>query len=365
MKKFCFYLPQFHPIEENNQWWGKGFTEWSNVTQCTPRFKGHRQPQLPTDMGFYDLRLNEVRAAQAELARTYGIDGFIYYHYWFHGKRLLENPVDQLTGSDEPNFPFALCWANETWTRAWDGQEKEILIKQTYSSEDHISHCEHLVNLFKDKRYIRIDNKPLFMIYRPGKVENLIEFVTQLKLRAVEEGFVDVYICGVKSSFGDEFDTHQSNSVFDAVVDFQPNSDDFPRGETAYTKAAVLSKKILPDTLYQKLKTSTSGNKVISYKKLVTIKENQKYDYHKRVIPCVFPSWDNSPRRKTATIIQNDQPEIFGQWLELAKTVSSRYPEPEQFVMINAWNEWAEGCHLEPDSVMGHSFLEAVKKTFS
>ena len=363
-KVLSFYLPQFHPIPENDKWWGAGFTEWTNVTACTARFKGHRQPQLPKDLGFYDLRLDETRIAQAKLAKEYGVDGFVYYHYWFHGKRLLESPIEKLTQSDKPDFPFAICWANETWTRAWDGQEREILIKQTYSKDDHTEHTNYLANLFKNKRYIKISGKPLFIMYRPGKVEDLLDFTQKLRARAVEEGFPGVYLCGVKSSFGDELANCLDNDLFDAVIDFQPNSDDFPLGENTYSKAADVAKKILPESIYQKIKTSTSGNKIISYSKLLNNKLTQSYDYHKRVLPCVFPSWDNSPRRKTATIIQNDDPKLFSQWLEHAQDVVKRYPEPEQIIMINAWNEWAEGCHLEPDTIMGTSFLTALKDTF-
>ncbi|MDJ0634982.1 MAG: glycoside hydrolase family 99-like domain-containing protein [Xenococcaceae cyanobacterium MO_188.B29] len=166
IKAIAFYLPQYHPIPENDKWWGKGFTEWTSVAKAKPLFKDHYQPHLPADLGFYDLRLPEVRQAQADLAREYGIYGFCYYHYWFNGKRLLERPFNEVLESGKPDFPFCLCWANENWTRRWDGQDREILIEQKYSVVDDREHIKSLISAFKDPRYIKIDGKPLFLIYR-------------------------------------------------------------------------------------------------------------------------------------------------------------------------------------------------------
>ena len=172
IRPIAFYLPQFHPTPENDEWWGKGFTEWTNVTKARPLFPGHYQPQLPADMGFYDLRLPEAREAQAALAREYGIHGFCYYHYWFNGRRILERPFNEVLASGKPDFPFCLCWANENWTRVWDGGEKNVLLEQKYSHEDDLAHIESLIPAFRDERYIRIDGKPLFLVYRTGLLPN-------------------------------------------------------------------------------------------------------------------------------------------------------------------------------------------------
>ncbi len=170
VRGIAFHLPQFHPIPENDEWWGKGFTEWTNVAKATPRFPGHYQPHLPADLGFYDLRLPEARAAQAELAARYGIYGFCYYHYWFSGRRLLERPVNEIWKSGEPDFPFCLCWANENWTRQWDGQNAQVLLEQHYSAADDLAHIRSLIPLFKDRRYIRVADRPLLLVYRASRL---------------------------------------------------------------------------------------------------------------------------------------------------------------------------------------------------
>jgi hypothetical protein len=175
VRLIAFYLPQFHPIPENDDWWGKGFTEWRNVVQAKPLFPGHYQPHLPADLGFYDLRVPETRQAQADLAREYGIHGFCYYHYWFKGRRLLERPFNEVLTSGQPDFPFCLCWANESWTRAWDGQSGVILMKQEYSEEDDYQHIRWLSNVFRDKRYIRYEGKPLFLVYRVRDLPNPLQ----------------------------------------------------------------------------------------------------------------------------------------------------------------------------------------------
>ena len=197
IRPIAIYLPQFHPIPENDEWWGKGFTEWTNVTKAKPMFKGHHQPKLPGDLGFYDLRLPGIMEQQAELARAHGIFGFCFYHYWFNGKRLLNTPVDNMLSSGKPDFPFMLCWANETWSRRWLGEEKEILIKQTYSEEDDHLHAQWLCEKpFSDSRYIKVNGRPVFIIYRPSDLPDYQKTLLIIKETALKAGLKEPYIIG-------------------------------------------------------------------------------------------------------------------------------------------------------------------------
>jgi O-antigen biosynthesis protein len=198
-KALAFYLPQFHPIPENDKWWGKGFTEWHNVAKARPLFPGHYQPHLPGELGYYDLRVPEVRIAQAELAREHGVHGFVYYHYWFHGRRLLERPFEEVLASGVPDFPFALCWANEEWTRGWDSQTGHVLVRQEFSEKDDRAHIRDLLRAFKDPRYITIDGRPLMLIYRPALVPDLVRTSEIWRSEVQKAGFPDLYLCWVES----------------------------------------------------------------------------------------------------------------------------------------------------------------------
>ena len=194
IKPIAIYLPQFHPIPENDEWWGKGFTEWTNVTKAQPRFEEHYQPHLPADMGFYDLRLDEARIAQEALAKAYGIYGFCYYHYWFNGKRMLHEPLDKKLKNPEENLPFMMCWANENWTRVWNGGERDVLLKQEYSFDDDYKHILHLIPYFKDDRYIKVNDKPIFIIYRPKFFPDIGKTIEIWRAEAKKAGFPDLYI---------------------------------------------------------------------------------------------------------------------------------------------------------------------------
>ncbi len=220
-RAIAFYLPQFHPIPENDQWWGKGFTEWTNVIKARPLFKNHYQPHLPADLGFYDLRLPETRKAQADLARQHGIHGFCYYHYWFNGKRLLERPLDEVLTSGQPDFPFCICWANENWTRRWNGEDQDILIKQTYSSEDDLNHIRTLIPYFRDHRYIKVNGRPLILIYRVSSLPHPAQTAAIWRREAIRAGFPDLYLCTVVSLGTLDFDP--ASIGFDSAVDFPPN----------------------------------------------------------------------------------------------------------------------------------------------
>ena len=215
----AFYLPQFHPIPENDAWWGKGFTEWTSVTKACPLFRGHYQPHLPADLGFYDLRVAESREAQADLAREYGVTGFCYYHYWFSGKRLLHRPFDEVLTSGRPDFPFCLCWANENWTRVWDGGDSEVLVEQTYSEQDDVAHIRWLARAFADPRYIRIKDKPLFIIYRAHKLPDIRKTTAIWRDECRSLGIGEIFLCRVDTGT----DILPPNEVgLDAAVEFQP-----------------------------------------------------------------------------------------------------------------------------------------------
>src|SRR5918911_547953 len=220
VRAIAFYLPQYHPIPENDRWWGKGFTEWTNVARARPLFPGHYQPHLPADLGFYDLRLPETRMVQAELARTHGIEGFCYWHYWFNGRRLLERPFNEVLASGEPDFPFCLAWANENWTRVWNGSERDVLIGQQYNEEDDRQHIRSLLAAFRDERYIRIDGKPVFLVYRAAKIPDPLRTTEVWREEAQKAGVGDLYLCRIES-FPDER-TDPARLGFDAAVEFHP-----------------------------------------------------------------------------------------------------------------------------------------------
>ena len=360
VKILAFYLPQFHPIPENDAWWGKGFTEWTNVVSARPRFSGHNQPHLPGDLGFYDLRLLETRIAQAELAQKYGVYGFCYYHYWFNGKLLLDAPLKSVLSSSKPDIPFCICWANENWTRAWDGLDRQVLIKQEYSCQDSLRHIEHLIPIITDMRYIRVNNKPLILIYRPDIIPNLSALLSLWRKVAQHSCPSGIYLAGVMNNFSGMTEQQYLEAGFDAVIDFQPNRSDFPKPKALKSKIKNILQYYLPDRVYQKIKLSITANNIVNYQEMVLNIQNKKWPIEYTKFPCVFPSWDNSARRKSATIIQNADYNLFSQWLITSIQNVKKYNIQEQLVFINAWNEWAEGCHLEPDKVNGHGFLKAV-----
>jgi len=346
VRPIAFYLPQYYPIPENDAWWGKGFTEWTNVAKARPFFPGHYQPQLPADLGFYDLRLPEIRKAQADLAREYGVHGFCYYHYWFHGKQLLERPFDEVRASGQPDFPFCLCWANGSWNRAWDGQESQLLIHQEYSEVDDRAHGRWLANAFSDPRYIRIDGKPVFLVYQASKLPNPLDTTSIWREEAIKQGVGDLFLCKVESFQSDRLDPARSG--FDAAVEFQPDV------------AALLT---VAERAYWRLARGLRlihGALICRYSawmKRVMRQPDRPY----RRFPCVTPAWDNSPRRNTgAFILHGSTPELYERWL---RSVVERFVPTgpgEDLVFLNAWNEWAEGNHLEPCRKWGLGYLEAT-----
>ena len=308
----AFYLPQFHPIPENDVWWGKGFTEWTNVAKAKPLFPGHYQPHIPAHLGFYDLRVAETREAQARLARAYGIEGFCYWHYWFSSKRLLERPFNDVLASGRPDFPFCLAWANETWSRRWLGEEKEVLIKQTYPPDDDVRHIRWLMKAFADPRYVRVQGRPVFLIYRPGDLpepaRTLDTFRRECRREKMEEPFliaVNAHASADPRALG-----------FDDSMDFEPQLGAMPGP--------------LED-----------GTKIYDYP---TGRERMKARKNPNAeIPCIFVSWDNTARRgENGIVFINSTPAAFEAGLrEVVERVRHK-PHEERLVFVNAWNEW--GC---------------------
>lgn len=356
VKPLAIYLPQYHPIPENDEWWGKGFTEWTNVTRARPKFVGHYQPHLPKDLGFYDLRLLESMVAQADLAKQHGIYGFCYYHYWFNGKLLLERPLHQMLESGKPDMPFCLCWANENWSRRWDGSEEDILIEQHYSLEDDRDHIRYLIPFFKDDRYIKIDGKPVFLMYRSELHPQINEAAQLWREEVKKAGFRDIFLIRVENFVRD---LNPKIHGFDAGMEFAP---DFSCARKKYLKKFPVSYWLTKQL--HRLGIRRSGffdNRVYSYEEVVNnMKAKPEPAY--RQFRCIFPSWDNSPRRNTAaTIFHGSTPEKFREWVAHVRAYTgSNFNEGERFFFINAWNEWAEGCHLEPDQRFGKAYLEAL-----
>lgn len=367
-RAIAFYLPQFHPIPENDAWWGKGFTEWTNVVTGRPRFPSHYQPHLPADLGFYDLRLEETRIAQADLARQFGIEGFCYYHYWFKGTRLLHRPLDDMLASGKPDFPFCLCWANESWSRVWSGRDHDVLMRQGYDSADDAAHIVWLCEVFRDSRYLRVDGRPLFLFYMPEKLPNAQRLLTQWRREAITRIGVDPYFCAVRTGFSMRDAASLRALDFDGVVEFEPNRKHFPAAKNATGHAVSLSQFVLPARWYDALRNSSwlgkrTLNTIVDYTAYVDA-SLARPALDDTTYPVVFPSWDNAVRRTSATIIENHDVAQYRRWLDDAITrVASRQAD-QRLVFINAWNEWAEGCHLEPDQRHGKQFLEATAGAF-
>jgi lipopolysaccharide biosynthesis protein len=345
VRAIAFHLSQFHPIPENDRWWGKGFTEWTNVTRARPNFVGHAQPHLPADLGFYDLRLPEAREAQVELAREYGIHGFCFYYYWFSGTRLLQRPVEEMRASGAPEFPYCLCWANENWTRRWDGADREILIAQNPSRADDERLIRDLLPHFRDPRYIRVDGRPLFIVYRVGVLPDVRASAEIWREVSRREGVGELYLCAAKT-----YDTGDpARYGFDAIVEFPPHGVRTPPVNARYEICN-------PDF----------RGAIVDYRQYV-VDALARPDPDWQVHRTVMPGWDNTARRPDhALIFVNATPEVYELWLRevVARTVESRPPE-QRIVFINAWNEWAESAHVEPDRRFGRQYLEATRRALT
>ncbi|MBM3658656.1 MAG: glycosyl hydrolase [Actinobacteria bacterium] len=351
MRALAFVLPQFHPIPENDAWWGPGFTEWRNVVQARPLARWHQQPHLPADLGFYDLRVPEVRQAQADLAHAHGIHGFVYHHYWFMGRRLLERPVDEILASGEPRFPFALSWANEHWSRTWDGAPNEVLMAQDYSPADDVAHIRHLLRYFADERYIRVDGRPLFIVYGASRLPDSRRTTDTWREEASRAGIGDLYLCRWEhDGRGDP-----AGLGFDAAIDFQPAYDHLGPPLRRSTVERALRRLHLSPQVYRQ-------HRVFDYRTVVDRMLDRPPVGYKRY-PSVTPSWDNTPRRhRQGIIVRDSSPAEYERWLDAVLDTFAPYGNDESFVFLNAWNEWAEGNHLEPCARWGRAYLEATAR---
>lgn len=326
----AFYLPQFHPIPENDEWWGKGFTEWTSVTRAKPLFDGHYQPHVPADLGYYDLRDPAARRSQAELAHRYGIEGFCYYHYWFAGRRLLQHPFEIVLHSGMPSLPFCLCWANQSWTGVWHNAPDRILIEQTYPGPpDHEAHFTHLLPAFRDDRYIRVDGRPLFLIFDPHRLPAPDRTLLQWRDMAARAGLGGLFIIAVGHQWRDP--ALEALGFDGTVTKFVPPMIDAGQHPTVYDHEAVIDE-------------------------LVYLRAPGENDF-----PCVAPNWDNTPRSgRRGVVLHNSRPQLFRRNLLAALDVVAGEPEDRRLIFIKAWNEWGEGNHLEPDQRFGHGFLEQI-----
>ena len=344
VKAIAFYLPQFHPIPENDRWWGEGFTEWNNVRSGSPNYPDHYQPHVPIDLGYYDLRDPEVLRKQTELARTYGISGFCFYYYWFGGKVLLDLPIRTMLKTGQPDFPFCICWANENWTKRWDGREEDVLIAQNHSNEDDDNFIEHIEQVLLQKNYIRVNGKPLLLVYRPSLLPSAVETTARWRNYFRRRGHGDLHLTMVRS-FYDQ--TEPQGYGFDAAVQFPPH---FP---------AVSVKPWIPQ------KNEGFAGDVHDYLALrkLTLEQLHSFTQRNRTYPGVAPSWDNTARRgRDAIIWANSSPEAYYEWLSAAADeVQKTQTGDERLLFINAWNEWGEGCHLEPDVRYRYAWLNATR----
>ncbi len=342
-KVLAFYLPQFHPFPENDKWWGKGFTEWTNVSKATPQFAGHLQPRLPAELGFYDLRTPQVLRDQADLAKVAGVDAFCFHYYWFGGRRLLERPLDAFVADEAIDLPFALCWANENWTRRWDGQESDILMAQDHSPEDDVALFDDLARYIASPRYLRVDGKPLIVVYRPDILPEAAATVARWRDRARQSGLGELFLL-CTNAFG--FSDYKA-AGFDGLVEFPPHA---------------LAVGEITDQI-QRLNPGFAG-RVYDYEALVQDRiDNLISRADPRRYPGVMPSWDNEARKPgMGHIFHKAEPDVFHQWASAALDCTTRLAPPgERLLFVNAWNEWGEGAYLEPDRWFGHGSAQALR----
>ncbi len=375
----AFYLPQYHPTPENDEWWGRGFTEWTNVAKAKPLFPGHYQPRIPADLGFYDLRLAESRAAQADLARAAGVEGFCYWHYWFDGRRLLNLPFDEVLASGEPDFPFCLGWANHTWKGVWVGASKNrTLIEQTYpGAADYEKHFRALLPTFHDRRYIRVRNKPVFVIFRPLEIPEPEKYIALWQRLAVENGLEGIHFVAHLFGHDEEYPwktigyggalmtnelklmRHRFQEVSRKRIEAWREADGAggPVRQGLATAAAVA--RLVNLRVMQRIFRWPGS--IHSYKNAMLFFDSAKAVAN-GFYPSVVPNWDNTARAgRNGVILHGSTPELFGRHVrKVLASVAQREPE-DRIVFIKSWNEWAEGNYMEPDLKFGHGYLDALR----
>jgi hypothetical protein len=346
VRVIAFYLPQFHPIPENDDWWGPGFTEWTNVARTRPLFPGHRQPHLPADLGFYDLRLPETRQAQADLAQRYGVEAFCYWHYWFAGRRILERPYAEMLESGQPDFPFCLAWANQTWSGIWHGAPESVLIEQTYPGpEDDEKHFEHVLPAFLDPRYLRIDGKPFFYVFRPELLPDPHAFVERWRGLAAKAGLEGLYLVAEVSDLLGRGPVYSdvTRDGFDAGVYIRLPA---RAGGIATLKMRLARKLLRWPERYRYATGPIRGP--------IALDETPLY-------PCVYPNWDNTPRSgRRGLVLTRSSPDAFRVHVRAAVESLAASPAERKLLFVKSWNEWAEGNYLEPDLEHRHEFLRAL-----
>jgi lipopolysaccharide biosynthesis protein len=348
----AFYLPQFHPTPENDEWWGTGFTEWTNAARAKPLFRGHYQPHLPADLGFYDLRVPETREAQAAMARAYGIEAFCYYHYWFAGRRILERPFTDVLTSGEPDFRFCLCWANQTWSGVWHGAPERILLEQTYPGpDDDRRHFEMLLPAFSDSRAFTVDGKPLFVIYAPQDLPESRRVTDLWRNLAAKAGLPGLFLVAAHKDPG--WDPRPKG--YDAAVELRS-----PGKRRDWVPWSQPARKV-----WEKFQHWRGAPTIYRYEDVI---EDLVTDRVAGVehFPCIIPNWDNTPRSgANGMVFQGSTPELFRRHLRRALSVLRDAEPDHRIVFIKSWNEWAEGNHLEPDQRFGHRYLEVVRDEVS
>ncbi|MES2692296.1 MAG: glycoside hydrolase family 99-like domain-containing protein [Verrucomicrobiota bacterium] len=346
-RAIAYYLPQYHPVPENDEWWGKGFTEWTNTAKARPLFSGHYQPHVPTELGFCDLRVPETREAQAQLAREHGIEAFCYYHYWFgHGRRLLERPFEEVLASGKPDLPFCLCWANETWTGVWHGATNRVLVRQNYpgvADEEH--HFATLLPAFRDPRYVTVEGKPLFLVYSPHELPDPVGFTTRWRRLAARAGLPGLYLLGVQN----EPWSPEDNGFDGATVRNLHRAYVLDGGEwSTRIRHHVRRLQGRPKRFYRYADA------------LRRFASEECRQPHKH--PCAIPNWDNTPRSGLRGLVLHDStPELFRTHLRTLLAQIATKPAEHRLLFVKSWNEWAEGNHLEPDLRFGRAYLEVLR----